>query len=90
MALSQERTFLVGEGDELKTLLRTVLDNPESCVLRPAAKRITDIFDTYLEQSYLVSFSSCVAFVSLSFRALDHNGVGSFCRDCHTCSWTLT
>ena len=55
MALSQERTFLVqGESDELTRLLRDIIDSPDPAVWKSASKRITAIFDTYLEQPYLL------------------------------------
>jgi hypothetical protein len=75
MALSQERTFLVGEGEELKSLLLTALENPDPSVLRPATKRITDIMDTYLEQPYLLDphlapfISPIMQFVRAKLRA---------------------
>jgi hypothetical protein len=75
MALSDERTFLVGEGDELKSLLATVLENSDPSILTPAAKRITDIMDTYLEQPYLLDphlepfISPIMRFIRMKLRS---------------------
>lgn len=55
MALSQERTFLVaGEGDELAGNLRDLIESPDPEVWKAASKRITGIFDAFLEQPYLL------------------------------------
>lgn len=55
MALSQERTFLVaGEGEEIARQLRSLIESPDPDAWRTASKRITGIFDAYLEQPCLL------------------------------------
>ena len=45
---------MAGESDELTRQLRDALESPDPAVWNAASKSITGIFDTYLEQPYLL------------------------------------